>query len=52
MNTRKRPLYEQADLTELVGVEHIPGSMPAGNAEREAARQVFYQQLLTDQEDS
>lgn len=36
----------QGDLTDLVDVEHIPGSMPAGDAERDAARDAFYQWLL------
>ena len=46
MSTPKECVCEgQTDLTTLVGVEHIPGSMPASDAEREAARQAFYQQL-------
>ncbi len=35
----------QTDLTDLVGVEHIPGSMPAADADRDAAREAFYQAL-------
>lgn len=35
----------QGDLTDLVGDEHIHGSMPADDNEREAARQAWYQRL-------
>lgn len=35
----------QTDLTDLVEDEHIRGSMPADDAEREAARQAWYQHL-------
>ncbi len=35
----------QTDLTELVEVEHIAGSMPAADADREAARRQFYESL-------
>lgn len=35
----------QTDLTELVDNEHIAGSMPADEAENEAARQRFYATL-------
>lgn len=34
----------QTDLTDLVDTEHIPGSMPASDRERDAARQAFYDQ--------
>jgi hypothetical protein len=36
---------DQSDLTELTDTEHIAGSMPASDAEREAAREIFYEQL-------
>lgn len=35
----------QEDLTDLVGHEHIRGSMPADDTDREAARQAWYQRL-------
>ncbi len=37
---------DQMDLTDLVEAEHIPGSMPAGERERDAARTAFYQDLI------
>lgn len=36
----------QGDLTDLVGVEHIAGSMPAADADRLAAREAFYDALV------
>ena len=36
----------QTDLTDLVDTEHIPGSMPASDRERDAARQAFYDQFV------
>lgn len=45
MTSQPPPLAGQMDLTDMVGVEHITGSMPADEIAREAARQAYYERL-------
>lgn len=40
---------QQLDLTDLVGTEHISGSMPASDEERQAAAQAWYEALAARQ---
>ncbi len=56
MNRKSDPLAGwtcegQTCLTDLVEDEHIAGSMPADEAENEAARQEFYARLRNRKED-